>query len=418
MQVWLDTLGCRLNEAELESWTTQLLAAGHTLALQPEDAGLMVLNSCAVTQDAVRKSRAMTRQLQRGNPSAKLVLSGCYATLHGDEAAALGVDLVLHNQHKHDFMTQIQPLLEDPAQPMFATEPAEQPHLAMGRQRAFVKVQDGCRYRCSFCVVTLARGDERSQPLAQLVTEVQQLADSGLRECVLTGVHLGGYGSDIGSELGTLVRTLLAETSIQRLRLGSLEPWDLPEDFWSLFADGRLMPHLHLPMQSGSDSVLRRMARRCHSAEFMALAAEARRQVPDIHLSTDIMVGFPGETDAEFQETCAFVEAVEFGDVHLFSYSRRPGTRAASMPAQVHGAVQRERMLRLKAVVSHSRARVMARHLGKKVEVLWENPRQGRSTGYTPHYFRVYSDTLQASSSVSSIRLSAISEAGDAFIGI
>lgn len=413
MQVYLDTLGCRLNEAEIESWSSQLMAAGHELTRQPEDAGLIVLNSCAVTQDAVRKSRGLMRQLQRRNPSAKLVLSGCYATLHEDEAQTLGVDLVLENQGKSDFMSRIQPLLDDPALPMFATDPAEEPHLAMGRQRAFVKVQDGCRYRCSFCIVTLARGAERSQPLHQLVAEVQGLADAGLMECVLTGVHLGGYGSDIGSDLGDLVNTILQKTSIKRLRLGSLEPWDLPEDFWSLFADGRLMPHLHLPMQSGSNSVLRRMARRCHTEEFKALAEEGRRRVPGIHLSTDIMVGFPGETEVEFNDTCEFVAQVGFGDVHLFTYSPRPGTRAAAMPDQIHGTVKKARLTHLREIAAQTRSRALATSVGREVEVLWENPRHGRSTGYTPDYFRVFDDRPHESNTLSWVRIKGVSEDGN-----
>ena len=224
--------------------------------------------------------------------------------------------------------------------PELAASGAAAPLFARGRQRAFVKVQDGCRYACTFCVTTLARGEERSRPIEEVVELVDRLAESGVREVLLTGVHLGGYGSDQSTDLAALLRALLAYTRMPRIRLGSLEPWDLPPDLWELFADPRLMPHLHLPMQSGSDAVLRRMARRCKTAEFARLAELGRAAVPGLNLTTDIIVGFPGETDEDWQRTLAFVESIGFGDVHAFAYSPRAGTRAATLPDQVDADVE------------------------------------------------------------------------------
>ncbi|WP_338040335.1 radical SAM protein [Methylocucumis oryzae] len=192
----------------------------------------------------------------------------------------------------------------------------------MAAKRAFVKVQDGCRYRCTFCIVTIARGEEQSRTLAEVVAEVNTLVSQGISEIVLTGVHLGGYGSDIASNLTELVQVLLAETDIARIRLGSLEPWEFSDEFFMLFEQSRVMPHLHLPLQSGADSVLKRMARRCKTAEFAGIVAKLKQAYADFNITTDIIVGFPGETEQEWQDSLAFIQAMAFGHIHIFSYSK------------------------------------------------------------------------------------------------
>lgn len=222
MRVHLTTLGCRLNEAEVERWSRELLERGYQIAPDETAADLVVVNTCAVTQEAVRKSRKLLRRSQRANPLAKLVMSGCYASLEGKEAAeSLGVDLVVDNRQKDQLVAIATRALDLPSMPRLATEPGEAPLFARGRQRAFVKIQDGCRYRCSYCIVTLARGEERSRPVPELVDELNRLHREGIREAVLTGVHIGGYGTDLGTDLPSLLRALLAETRIERLRLGS-----------------------------------------------------------------------------------------------------------------------------------------------------------------------------------------------------
>jgi threonylcarbamoyladenosine tRNA methylthiotransferase MtaB len=263
MLVHLQTLGCRLNEAELETWAQDFQRSGHQITSDPEAAQLIVLNSCAVTRDAARKSRQSIRRIHRANPQAKLVVSGCYATLNQQEAEAeMGVDLVIGNQDKDKLVDLALSELNLDSMPAQATEPGEFSLFTRGRQRAFVKVQDGCRYRCTFCIVTVARGEEKSRPVAAVIEEINHLHRQGISEVVLTGVHLGGYGSDLDCNLAELIKAVLAQTNIPRIRLGSLEPWELSGDFFELFDNPRLMPHLHLPLQSGSDSVLRRMARR------------------------------------------------------------------------------------------------------------------------------------------------------------
>jgi threonylcarbamoyladenosine tRNA methylthiotransferase MtaB len=394
MRVQLQTLGCRLNEAEVEGWARQFLERGFRIAAADEPADLVVVNTCAVTQEAVRKSRKLLRRTQRENPLAKLVVSGCFASLEGELLAREpGIDLLVPNQDKDRLVEIAVQDLGIEQMPVAAMDPETSPLFTRGRQRAFVKVQDGCRYRCTFCIVTLARGEERSRSVAEIVADVNRLVSDGIQEVVLTGVHLGGYGSDIRSGLGDLIRAVLAHTDIPRLRLGSLEPWDLPEDMWELFGGARFMPHLHLPLQSGSDTVLRRMARRCKTDDFARLSAEARGQVPDLNMTTDIIVGFPGETESEWRETMAFVESVGFGHLHIFAYSPRTGTRAATLPNQVPTEVKRTRSRELHELGKRLEQRLLERFVGRRLPVLVEgryrSEREADWFGYTPSYLPV-----------------------------
>ena len=397
-RVRLQSLGCRLNEAELEVWAEGFRRLGLRIAADGEPADLVVINTCAVTQEAARKSRQMLRRGQRLDRQARLVASGCLATLEPDSLArAAGPDLVVANRDKDRLVEIVVAALDLPVIPKPATEPPSKTLFGRGRQRAFVKVQDGCRHHCTFCVTTLARGEERSRPIGEVVEQANRLVDSGIREVVLTGVHLGGYGSDLGtgppSDLADLIRALLADTVVPRIRLGSLEPWDLPDGFWELFAEPRLMPHLHLPMQSGSDGVLRRMGRRCKTAELARLAAVGRAAVPGLNLTTDIIVGFPGETESDWAETLGFVEAVGFGWVHAFPYSPRPGTRAAGMPGRVDAAARQRRGQELARLRDRLRRRVLEAQVGARVEVLRErapsSAEPGELFGYTPNYLPV-----------------------------
>ncbi|CUS03649.2 MiaB-like tRNA modifying enzyme [Candidatus Promineifilum breve] len=397
MKIHLHTIGCRLNQAEIETMGRQFQAGGHEIVGDAAAADAIVLNTCAVTAEATRDARRLTRRFHRANETAQIVLTGCYATLAPDTAAALpGVARVVGNGDKERL-----PILIDPALPADADYDREpiareaQPG-SFGRTRAFVKVQDGCDNRCTFCVTTIARGVGRSRPLADVVAEVQRFAAADYGEAVLTGVHLGSYGHDLGrpAGLGELVAALLADTDIPRLRLSSLEPWDIDDQFFSLWANPRLMPHLHLPLQAGSDRVLRRMARRTSRAAFRALAAAARAAIPDLNLSTDLIAGFPGETEDEFSETLAYVAEIDFARLHVFSYSPRPGTAAARLPGQVAGPVKRERTARLIELGERLSLAFHRRYEGTIRPVLWESvvgaePAGLRWAGYTDNYIRV-----------------------------
>ena len=401
MLVQLKTLGCRLNEAELENWAHQFQQQGCDIAADGDAADLVVVNTCAVTQEAVRKSRKLLRRSQRQNPCAKLVVSGCFASLDAESVIReQGVDLVVSNQDK-DRLVDIalnELVLESmPKTAMDVDEP--NPLFARGRQRAFIKVQDGCRYRCTFCIVTHARGEERSRPIGEIVDQVNRLQTSGIKEVVLAGVHLGGYGSDRETNLLELCSALLADTDIERIRLGSLEPWDLPDGLWRLFDNPRLMPHLHLPLQAGTDSVLRRMARRCKTDEFARLVTAARDQVPDINLTTDIIVGFPGETDSEWRQTLEFVQGIGFGHIHLFAYSPRSGTKAASLPGQIPAEIKRARSAELQSLAATMKRETLKRGVGRRypvlVETLLDDSDNWTWTGYTPSYMpiRIYGNS-------------------------
>jgi threonylcarbamoyladenosine tRNA methylthiotransferase MtaB len=396
MQVHLKTLGCRLNEAELENWAQRFQNAGHSITRQQNNADLIVINSCAVTQGAVRKSRQLIRRIHRDSPEAKLVISGCYATLNADEAAqSLGVDLVVSNKDKEKLVDLALSTLDFPNMPAMSTEPGEISLFSRGRQRAFVKVQDGCRYRCTFCIVTVARGEESSKPINAVIDEINSLHQQGIKEVILTGVHLGGYGSDLNSNLYELIQAILDATDIPRIRLGSLEPWDLPENFFELFADSRMMPHLHLPLQSGSDAVLRRMARRCKTEEFARISEQAKQQIPHFNLTTDIIVGFPGETDQEWRESLDFIENLGFGHIHIFTYSPRTGTKAATLPNPIPNAVKKQRSRQLHQLAEQMKRLKQKQNLGQVFPVLWEGQTKEKDSdkpkvfGYTPNYIRV-----------------------------
>ena len=426
MQVYLTSLGCRLNEAELQTWAHQFNRAGCSIANKAEDAQLIVMNSCAVTQEAVRKSRQSVRRLKKNNPHAKLIVSGCYATLNSQEAAdLLGVDLVVANVDKDKVCDLGLDLLKTSASVANQAEYDQQSPVLfqLGRQRAFIKVQDGCRYRCTFCIVTIARGDEVSRPVADIIAEINTLATQNVQEIVLTGVHLGGYGDDVQSDLPGLIQTILDETDIPRIRMGSLEPWELNETFFGLFENSRMMPHLHLPMQSGADSVLQRMARRCKTRDFTSMITKMRAQIADLNITTDIITGFPGETDNEWQQTIEFVEQMQFGGIHIFPYSPREGTRAAMLPNQVNPAIRKARASQLAELTQELKTKTMQTMLNQKVPVLWETEKYHTAEdktlnyGYTPNYIRVAMETshssIALSNSINSVRLTKIARNND-----
>lgn len=401
MQVHLKTLGCRLNEAELENWSRQFHAYGHQLTRDAEQAGLIVINSCAVTEEAVKKSRKLLRRAQRCNPHARLVMTGCYASLDADRLKAdNAIDLLVHNTDKHQLVDIIQRELigEDP--PAKLDEDIS-PLLFSGRQRAFIKVQDGCRYRCTYCIVTLARGAESSRAITDIIDEVNYLYASGIREVVLTGVHLGGYGNDRQSSLDELVAEILRSTDMPRLRLGSLEPWELHDGFWQLFENPRLMPHLHLPLQSGTDSVLRRMSRRCRTDEFRDMLATARSLNPLFNITTDIIVGFPGETESEWQQGLEFIASCRFGHVHIFAFSPRTGTKAATLPDQVPLEIRRQRSEILHRLAEDMKRENLQNMLQQTAEVLFEGNQQLNAdatlswSGYSANFQRVTVNTAR-----------------------
>ncbi|MEA3336206.1 MAG: tRNA (N(6)-L-threonylcarbamoyladenosine(37)-C(2))-methylthiotransferase MtaB [Chloroflexota bacterium] len=376
MNIYLDTLGCRLNFSEMETLGRQLQAAGHFLVATPEAADVCVLNTCTVTAEAARKSRQMARRLARHNPSARLAVTGCYATLAPETVVSLpNVHLVVDNQQKENLDELLQPWsgeLDGERWRRLAPEASAQPSV---RTRAFVKVQDGCNNSCTFCIVTVARGQERSRRVGDIVADIQRLGAEGYQEAVLTGVHLGGYGRDLGTNLHELTRAILSRSDLPRLRLSSLELWDLEANFFDLWSEsgGRLCAHLHLPLQAGCDRTLKRMARRNRTEDFRQLVDVARARIPGLVITTDLIVGFPGETEADFEESCRFAADMRFAHIHVFPYSARQGTAAAGFSNQVPVAERRRRVASMQALALQSAQSVRESFLGTVRPVLWES---------------------------------------------
>ena len=392
MKIFLDTIGCRLNQAEIETMSRQFRAAGHEIVPSAEYADMAVVNTCAVTTQAASDSRGKIRTIARAGVN-EIVATGCWTTLQPGEAAALpNVKHVVTNDKKDSLVAQTLGLPPS----TFDLEPIDRipiPGLHR-RTRAFIKVQDGCDNKCTFCITTIARGEGRSRPLADVIDDVNSALAGDSKEIVLTGVHLGSWGQEMNHHLRDLVKAILRETDVKRLRLSSLEPWDLDADFFSLWTGSRLMPHLHLPLQSGSDSTLRRMARKTTPDSFRDLVNAARAVMPDAAITTDIIAGFPGETDEEFAETLGFVKEMQFSGGHVFSYSPRPGTGAARMKGQVKPEVRKRRNHILQEALEESAKSYRQKFIGQTMPVLWESTSEygeygWRMEGWTGNYLRV-----------------------------
>ncbi len=402
MNVCLTNLGCKLNQAETEAMARRFLAAGHRVVESLAEADLHVVNSCTVTAEAARGSRQAARRGAR-QAGVRTVLVGCYATAEPEAAARLaGVDLVLGNLEKERVVERVHaafPEAVPAAEPVPCGFPAPTP--ASGHTRALVKIEDGCDVRCAFCIIPETRGRQRSRPLPEVVAEVQALAAAGHREIVLSGVQISAYrdgGRDGDARLFDLVRAVLEESDVPRLRLTSIAPWGFDERLLDLFADRRLCRHLHLSLQSGSSPTLRRMRRPYTAEAYAALLARVRAAVPGIAVTTDVIVGFPGETEDDFAASLAFVAAAGFSRVHVFPYSARPGTPAAVMPGQVPPEARRARMDRMLAAAREAERSFLAARLGSVEPVLWERPRGGPgglAQGLTDTYIRVVCATAR-----------------------
>ena len=413
MQIHLKTLGCRLNEAEIESWAGKFQEKGHKLTADPESADLLVINTCAVTQEAVKKSRQIIRRMHRNNPTAKLVISGCYSTLDKKNINELpGIDLVIDNSEKEKLVDISLRELNVETMPSLSTEPGETSLFKRGRNRAFIKIQDGCRHRCTFCIVTIARGEEHSRTINEIINEINKYHEQGIKEVILTGVHVGGYGSDINSSLYQLIKIVLDKTTIPRIRLASVEPWDLHEKFFSLFNNKRLMPHIHLPLQSGCDSVLKRMGRRCKTKDFKSIVQKARDEISNFNITTDIIVGFPGETKDEWQESLKFINEVGFSHIHIFAYSKRQGTKASTLDNHIDNVTKKMRSKELHELTKLMRKKILNDEIGKEYFVLWESRDDDSNwSGYTEHYLRVELKNSQENveNTISKIKVTSIS---------
>ena len=390
-KVHFQTLGCRLNQAESERMARGFKLAGHEVVNDAESADVRVLNTCTVTKSAGDESR---RAAKAAHPEQRIVVTGCHSEMHPEDFDA--ADLIVANAEKEEMTALVQERfgMEGLALGMDHA-PNQQPDiypLTIKNTRAFVKIQDGCNLRCTFCLTTLARGVSRSRAADEIVEEIQHLSEQGCQEAVLTGVHAGSYGLDIHQDLGWLVDQILSRTTIPRIRLSSLEPWNFRDHWtphWTTYGD-RLCRHLHMSLQSGSRSVLKRMAR-CYDPETFAEKVQvAREAIPDVAITTDIICGFPGETDEEHQQTLDFVRQLKFAGAHLFTYSARPGTVAAKLPDQIEGAVKKARFQEMKSLIAETETAFQESVQGKVLPVLWEHiEKSGQLSGLTDNFIRV-----------------------------
>ncbi len=398
MKVKVITLGCKVNQYESEAMLSDLLKHGFSAAEDGEPADVVVLNSCTVTAESDRKVRQIFRRAKKDNPDAVMVLSGCMAQAFPADAQRLEeADIILGTSNRARLLPDLLTFLSARQRiidiaPHTSDEKFErlQVNKFSGRTRAFVKIEDGCNRFCSYCIIPYARGRVRSKPLEDLQTELQALADNGFQEVVLTGINLSAYGQEFGLHLCDAIEAACAIPGIKRVRLGSLEPEQLSEDVIQRMAkQKKLCPQFHLSLQSGCDATLRRMNRHYTADEYRTIVQNLRAAFENAAITTDIMVGFAGETEEEFAASLAFAEEIAFAKVHVFAYSRRPGTKAYNMGDQLTNAVKEARSHAMIATTSATQQAFFNEQIGRVEEVLFEREVQpgiyeGYSMNYTP----------------------------------
>lgn len=394
------TLGCKVNQYDTDSVVTQFIEAGYTLVDFHAKADIYLINTCTVTNLADRKSRQMIRRAHKQNPKAKVIVMGCLAQVAPDKMAALeGVSLLVGTSARDGIVQKIEALqqagpdsfVEDIFQ---ITEFEDLPALDFsGRTRAVLKIQDGCDLFCTYCRVPFARGPSRSRGRESILEQARQLVANGYKEIVLTGIHLGLYGRDLGGRapnLAGISREIADIPGLTRLRISSIDPSEVSDQLIDLVANHPVLcRHLHLPLQSGSDEVLRRMGRKYLSAEYREVVEEVRARIPEAAITTDVMVGFPGETEEDFQQTRKLGEELAFSKMHVFKYSRRIGTAAARFSQQVPANVKVSRSKCLIKISDASAEKFHKTFLGREVDVLVEQAESGQLIGHTDNYLRV-----------------------------
>lgn len=404
----LHNLGCKVNAYETEAMQQLLEEAGYEIVDFSEQADIYVINTCSVTNMADRKSRQMLHRAKKKNPDSIVIAAGCYVQTKMEEAKLdEAVDIIIGNNKKHDLIPAILAYEKDHAQKESVTEINHRQsyeNLSMTKTaehtRAFIKVQDGCNQFCSYCIIPYARGRVRSRSLTDVLTEIQALADNGYQEVVLTGIHLSSYGIDIDDCLLHLIEETAKIEGIRRIRLGSLEPRIVTEEFVKAIAGiDKICPHFHLSLQSGCDTVLERMNRKYDTKEYEDGCRLLRTYFDHPAVTTDVIVGFPGETDEEFAQTKSYLEKIRFYEMHIFKYSKREGTRAAAMKDQVAEQIKTLRSNELLQLEHRMSKEYREYYMDKPVEVLMEEPVEinGKRyfTGYTKEYVKVALETAE-----------------------
>lgn len=391
------TLGCKLNFSESSTFARQFEQGGYVRVAPDEEADICVINSCSVTEHADKKCRNLIRKLHRRNPQAIIAVTGCYAQLKPQEIAAIeGVDLVLSNNDKGELYRRVTELAGKGRAQVYSCETDELTTFFAAfssgdRTRAFLKVQDGCDYCCSYCTIHYARGLSRNMPIADLVAEARQIAAAGQKEIVITGVNTGDFGRTTGEKFIDLLRTLNEVEGIERYRISSIEPNLLTDEIIAFCAASpKFQHHFHIPLQSGSDRILGLMRRRYTTARFGERVEAVRRLMPDAFIGIDVIVGFPGETEADFRTTYDFLAGLAPAFLHIFPFSERPGTPAVDFPGKVQSSVATRRVEELEALCARLHGDFCARGTGTEADVLFESTRRGGMMfGFTGNYRRV-----------------------------
>jgi threonylcarbamoyladenosine tRNA methylthiotransferase MtaB len=394
MKIYLDSVGCRLNQAEIENFARQFRAAGHILVSNSIEADLMVLNTCSVTSKADSDSRQKIRQAYR-NGCQEIIATGCLATLHPNEIMKIpGIQKVISNSEKaHLVRDCCEEVKTDQNVDLVSRLPIPG---RRERTRAFIKAQDGCNHHCTYCITRIARGKAASEPIATIISEINAAISGGVKEAILCGVQLGSWGYELNpvENISMLVKAILGRTELPRLRLSSIEPWGLNDEFFALWENPRMCRQLHLPMQSGSEKILKRMNRNNTKESYEAIVRSMRNACPTIAITTDVLVGFPGETEEDFSDTLDFIRRNKFAGGHVFTYSKRPGAGADLLSNPVLEVIKRERSAMVRKELKYLAYEYQQQFLGKTLPVLWESSQKTNTShfylkGWTDNYIRV-----------------------------
>ena len=420
MKYIIATLGCKVNQYETQAMEAVLAAHGHRRAEKGESADAVIVNSCAVTAESGRKTRQTIRRLREENPGAVIAVSGCYSQLEPEKVRQLGAKVVFGAADRAKFVEAVEKAAAEGEEELWIDKPFERrvfeelrAGAVDGRTRAMLKIQDGCHNFCSYCIIPYTRGRLRSLPLEKAAAESARLAAEGFRELVLTGIEVASYGVDLPGKpgLADLVSAVAAASGEMRIRLGSLEPTVVTEDFCERAASlKKLCPHFHLSLQSGCDKTLRAMNRKYDTAAFFAVAERLRRYFPGCALTGDLITGFPGETEEDHAETLAFIEKCAFADLHVFPYSRRPGTKADAMPGQCSAAVKSRRAAEASAVAAATRARYLDAQIGRSLTVLFESGEGEGSLGHSENYLLVRVPAPGLHGQVKTVKITGVSQ--------
>ena len=417
------TLGCKVNQFETELMEGLFKQKDYKVVPNDEKADIYVINTCSVTSFADKKSRQLIRRSARLNENAVIAVTGCYAQAASDKVAEItGVKVVLGTNNRHQIVDFVEAAMNDGeihngvTDIMKARDFEDIPMLEVpARTRAFLKIQEGCTNFCSYCIIPFTRGHVRSRKLASVKSEAEKFLSMGFKEIVFTGIHLGAYGRDFhdGTTLADVARTVLELDGLQRLRLGSLESIELSEELLTMVRENpKFSHHLHLPLQAGSDYVLNRMNRHYNREEFRKLIENVKNAIPGVAISTDIIVGFPGETEEMFAESLDYIRSLGFSRVHVFPYSPREGTPAASMPDQIPDNIKKERVHRLQQVAEEMTRAFHEQYLGTKQKVLWETRTKGVTDGVTDTYIRIYTKADVIPGEITEVKLERLYEDG------